>query len=140
MKKTSLLTLPIIILLIISCSSTQTSEPFPYGSYFYRSYNFLGELVGEGTLYINQPDSTGVTGNWNIRKVRECNNCGAQFGSGFFMGSIEDEMMSINLNPDDITIDTKLTGTFGNGVFEGKWKWVNQEGFGYSGTFTANRQ
>jgi len=37
-----------LLLLILSCTSSQTNEQFPYGSYSYRSFNFLGELVGEG--------------------------------------------------------------------------------------------
>ncbi|NNG27801.1 MAG: hypothetical protein HKM87_09770 [Ignavibacteriaceae bacterium] len=128
-----------LLLLILSCTSSQTSEQFPYGSYSYRSFNFLGELVGEGTLYINEPDSNGITGNWHIRKVRECRNCGAQFGSGVLMGSVENDTLRINLNPNEIEIDTELIGEFGKGSFSGDWKWLNQEGFGYSGTFKAER-
>jgi len=134
------ISISIFLFLFLSCSSSQTSEQYPYGSYLYRSYNFLGDLVGEGTLYISEPDSNGVMGNWNIRKVRECNNCGAQFGSGIFVGTLKDDLMRINLNPDNVEIDTELIGEFGSGSFDGAWKWLNQEGFGYSGTFKASRQ
>jgi hypothetical protein len=127
------------ILLFLSCSSQEIAGEFPYGSYSYRSYNFLGDLVGDGTLYINNADSTAITGNWNIREVRECLNCGAQFGSGFLMGFVENDTLRINLNPDDTNIDTKLIGKFGDGIFDGKWQWTNREGFGFSGTFKAVR-
>ena len=138
--KILIVAIPILIFMTISCSSSHTEEQFPYGSYLYRSYNFLGDLVGEGTLYINPPDSNGVMGNWQIRKVRECNNCGAQFGSGILIGTLENDTLRVNLNPDDIFIDTELIGEFVNGNYDGKWKWINQEGFGYSGTFTSSRQ
>ena len=138
--KILIVAIQVLIFMIISCSSSHTEEHFPYGSYLYRSYNFLGNLVGEGTLYINPPDSNGVMGNWQIRKVRECNNCGAQFGSGILIGTLENDTLRVNLNPDDIYIDTELIGEFVNGNYNGKWKWVNQEGFGYSGTFTSSRQ
>jgi hypothetical protein len=134
------ISISIFLFLFLSCSSSQTSELCPYGSYSYRSFNFLGELVGEGTLYINEPDSNGVTGNWHIRKVRECSNCGAQFGSGILIGSVENDTLRVNLNPNDVEIDTELIGEFGSGSFDGAWKWLNQEGFGYSGTFKASRQ
>ncbi len=133
-------TASILLFLFLSCSSSKTSEPYPYGSYLYRSYNFLGDLVGEGTLYISEPDSNIITGTWQIRKVRECLNCGAQFGSGILAGKIENDSMHINLNPDEIYIDTELIGEFGDGSFNGDWHWTNQAGFGFSGTFKAYRQ
>ena len=129
----------IMVLFFLSCSSQNPEGEHPYGNYFYRSYSFLGDLVGEGTLYINQADSTSITGNWNIREVRECLNCGAQFGSGFLIGNVEDDTLRINLNPDNIDIDTELIGEFGDGTFNGKWKWTDRAGFGFSGTFKANR-
>jgi len=138
--KTLIVITSTLLFLFLSCSTSKTSEPYPYGSYFYRSYNFLGDLVGEGTLYINTPDSNITTGNWQIRKVRECHNCGAQFGSGILTGKIENDSMRINLNPYDVEIDTELSGEFGDGTFNGDWKWTNQAGFGYSGTFKAYRQ
>lgn len=134
-----LVMLTAVSLAFLSCSSSNTNEPYPYGSYIYRSYNFLGDLVGEGTLYINQPDSNGVTGNWSIQKVRECNNCGAQFGSGILIGSLEEDTLRVNLNPDEVYIDTELIGEFVGGNYNGEWKWVNQAGFGFSGSFTASK-
>ena len=138
--KILIVTISSLIFLLLSCSTSKTSEPYPYGSYLYRSYNFLGDLVGEGTLYISEPDSNIITGNWQIRKIRECLNCGAQFGSGIFSGKIENDSMRINLNPYDVEIDTELKGEFGNGTFDGDWHWTNLAGFGFSGTFKAVRQ
>jgi len=138
--KTLIVTTSTLLFLFLSCSTSKTSESYPYGSYSYRSYNFLGDLVGEGTLYINQPDSNITTGNWQIRKVRECLNCGAQFGSGILTAKVENDSMRINLNPYDVEIDTELMGAFGDGTFNGDWHWTNLAGFGFSGTFKAYRQ
>lgn len=128
-----------VFISLVSCSSRETNEPFPYGSYLYRSYNFVGELVGEGTLYVNESDSGMVAGNWNIREMRDCPNCGAQFGSGFLTGYIENDTMYINLNPDETEIDTKLIGLISGNEFNGDWRWTDRAGFGFSGTFTAVR-
>ena len=38
-----------MIFLLYSCSTRDVSESFPYGSYHYRSYNFLGDIVGYTT-------------------------------------------------------------------------------------------
>jgi len=128
-----------ILISLGSCSSREANKTFPYGSYSYRSFNFLGDLVGEGTLYINESDSDMLTGNWNIREVRDCPNCGAQFGSGFLTGYIENDTMYINLNPDETEIDTELIGSIADGKFNGDWRWNNKAGFGYSGTFTTSK-
>jgi hypothetical protein len=138
MKKTfGGLVIIVMILLFNSCSSSEVNESFPYGSYHYRSYNFLGDLVGDGTIYIDKSDSNMVTGNWNIREVRLCLNCGRQFGSGYLEGYIENDSLIVNLNPNDIEIDTKLIGVISDNEFSGDWRWINRQGFGFSGQFTA---
>jgi hypothetical protein len=128
-----------LIFLIQSCSTREVSESFPYGSFHYRSYNFLGDLVGDGTIYISKSDSNMVTGNWSIRQVKLCLNCGKQFGSGYLEGYIENDTLVVNLNPTDVDIDTKLIGVLGDEEFSGDWRWLDREGFGFSGKFTAIR-
>jgi hypothetical protein len=128
-----------LFLLLGSCSSRDVSESFPYGSYQYRSYNFLGSLVGEGTIYINKSDSNMVTGNWSIREIVSCPNCGKQFGNGYLEGYIENDTMVVNLNPNETEIDTKLIGVLIDNEFSGDWRWTNRQGFGFSGKFTAFR-
>jgi hypothetical protein len=128
-----------MIFLFNTCSSGDVSESFPYGSYHYSSYNFLGVLVGEGSIYINKSDSNMVKGNWNIRQVTLCLNCGKQFGSGYLEGYIENDTMVVNLNPTDVEIDTKLIGVLSDEEISGDWRWVDRQGFGFSGKFTAIR-
>jgi hypothetical protein len=125
------------MILMNACSSQEVSEQFPYGNFIYRSYNFLGDLVGEGTIYISRSDSNFVKGNWSIREVRSCLNCGKQFGSGYLEGYIVNDSMVVNLNPNETEIDTKLIGVIKDGEFNGEWRWTNQQGFGFSGKFTA---
>jgi hypothetical protein len=128
-----------MVFLLDSCSTQDVSESFPYGSYHYRSYNFVGDLVGEGSIYINKSDSIMVTGNWNIRQIVLCLNCGKQFGSGYLEGYIENDTLVVNLNPTDIEIDTKLIGVLGDDEISGDWRWIDRKGFGFSGKFTAVR-
>ena len=138
MKKTSAgLAIFSLLFLLGSCSSREVQESFPYGSYQYRSYNFLGSLVGEGTIYISKSDSNMVTGNWSIREIVSCPNCGKQFGNGYLEGYIENDTLVVNLNPNETQIDTKLVGVLIDNEFSGDWRWTNRQGFGFSGKFTA---
>jgi len=129
----------VLFLLLISCSAGEGAGKSPYGSYIYRSYNFLGDLVGEGTIYVNEADSGKVTGNWNIRQIRFCPNCGKQFGTGYLEGYIEDDSMFVNLNPTDVDINTMLVGKLEDGEFSGAWRWTNLQKFGFEGIFEATR-
>ena len=137
--KILIVTASILFFTFLSCSSGRISEPFPYGSYSYKSYNFLGGLVGEGTVYISQPDSNIITGNWRIRRVSRGIYSTAQFGDGFLIGYMENDTMRINLNPDDTDIDSELIGEFGDGSFKGDWKLNKKGGLSLSGTFKAVR-
>ncbi len=130
----------VVLLLLLSCSSEEVAKDSPYGSYIYRSYNFLGDLVGEGTIYLNEADSNRITGNWNIREIRYCTNCGKQFGTGYLEGYRKGDSIFVNLNPTDVDIDTWLIGKFEDGKYEGKWKWTSIDNFGYEGDFRAERQ
>jgi hypothetical protein len=51
----------------------------------------------------------------------------------------ENDTLVVNLNPTDVDIDTKLIGVLGDEEFSGDWRWLDREGFGFSGKFTAIR-
>ncbi|GBD88462.1 hypothetical protein BMS3Abin03_02398 [bacterium BMS3Abin03] len=129
----------VLFLLLISCTAGESAGKSPYGSYIYRSYNFLGDLVGDGTIYVNEADSGKVTGNWSIRQIRSCPDCGKQFGSGYLEGYIENDSMFVNLNPTDVEINTMLIGKIKDGKFSGIWRWTDIQNFGFEGTFEATR-
>jgi hypothetical protein len=47
--------------------------------------------------------------------------------------------MVVNLNPNETEIDTKLIGVLTDDEFSGDWRWIDRQGFGFSGQFTAIR-
>jgi len=140
MKIKIILSVITISLNYLSCSAGTQTTTSPFGSYIYRSYNYLGEMVGDGTIYINKSDSNLVTGNWSIQKVKNCDNCGPQFGSGYLAGKIVGDSMFINLNPDNTQDKTELTGILFGGRYSGEWRWESITRFGNKGTFDASRQ
>lgn len=127
----------ISVITILSCSSGEKTLQFPFGGYYFKSYNFLGDLVGEGTIYFGKSDSVHITGNWSIRDIHNCMNCGPQFGSGYLTGQMKDDSLFINLNPDNPENRTELAGRISKGKFNGEWKWVSTTGFGNKGSFKA---
>ena len=123
----------------LSCSTQESSAEFPFGNYIYRSFNIAGELIGDGTLYINQLDSNKVEGNWSIRNVRNCIVCGPQYGSGYLSGRIENDSMFINLNPNTPQNYVELIGEIKDNAFVGDWRWFESVVNSNRGTFRAVR-
>jgi hypothetical protein len=134
-----ILSILISFLFFIACSSQKAASEFPYGSYSYKSFNIVGELVGDGTIYISKVDSNIVEGNWAIRNVRNCNVCGPQYGNGFFTGRIVDDSLFINLNPDNPENYVELIGELNNESFTGDWRWFDLVVNSNRGTFKAVR-
>lgn len=139
MSKRFILLSSFIFILSVSCSMKETTKEFPYGSYTYRSYNITGELIGDGTLYINEVDSNKIEGNWSIRNIKNCTVCGPQYGSGFLTGRIEQDSIFINLNPNTPQNYVKLAGIIGDGSFAGEWTWYELIVNSNRGTFRAIR-
>jgi len=138
MEKTGIIIFTIILAFaFISCSTRDTAGELPYGSYSYKSYNLLGELVGDGTLYISRTDSNLVEGNWAASNVRNCFVCGPQYGQGYFTGRIENDSLFINLNPDNPESYVELAGKLGGDTFTGEWRWIELIVNSNRGTFKA---
>lgn len=127
-------------LTFFSCSTQMVANKFPYGNYSYQSFNIVGELVGEGSLYISKVDSNIIEGNWSIRNVRNCVVCGPQYGSGYLTGRIESDSVYINLNPNSPENYVELVGEIKNENFSGDWRWFELIVNSNRGNFKAVRQ
>jgi hypothetical protein len=140
MKKLQIVTLNAILLLFfLSCSSQNSVGKYPYGSYSFKSFNIVGELVGDGTIYISKIDTNLIEGNWAIRNVRNCTVCGPQYGNGFLTGRIEEDSLFINLNPDNPENYVELVGELSEEAFTGDWRWFELVVNSNRGTFKAVR-
>ena len=129
----------ILFLFFLSCSSQNAVGKYPHGSYSFKSFNIVGELVGDGTIYISKVDSNLIEGNWAIRDVRNCNVCGPQYGNGFFTGRIDNDSLFINLNPDNPENYVELAGELNEEAFTGDWRWYELVVNSNRGTFKAVR-
>ena len=123
MKKRLIIFIVILISTFFSCSTHKVAKEFPYGSYSYRSFNIVGELIGDGSLFISKVDSNIIEGNWSIRNNRNCIVCGPQYGSGYLTGRIDDDSVYINLNPNNPENYVELVGIVRNDTLSGDWRW-----------------
>jgi hypothetical protein len=127
-------------LVFVSCSTQNVTNKFPYGNYSYQSFNIVGEVVGEGSLYISKVDSNFIEGNWSIRNIKNCVVCGPQYGSGYFTGRIDNDSIYVNLNPDNPENYVELVGEIKDESFSGDWRWFELVLNSNRGTFKAVRQ
>lgn len=127
-------------LVFVSCSTQNVTNKFPYGNYSYQSFNIVGEVVGEGSLYISKVDSNFIEGNWSIRNIKNCVVCGPQYGSGYFTGRIDNDSIYVNLNPDNPENYVELVGEIKDESFSGDWRWFELVLNSNRGNFKAVRQ
>lgn len=123
----------------LSRGTQKSASDFPYGNYSYKGFNIAGELIADGTLFINYLDSNKVEGNWSIRNVRNCVVCGPQYGSGYLTGSITNDSLFINLNPNTPQNYVELVGEIKDNMFIGDWRWFESVVNSNRGTFRAAR-
>jgi len=139
MKKRLILFGVVLTSMFFSCSTQKMTNEFPYGRYSYQSFNIVGELIGDGTLFISTVDSNLIEGNWSIRNVRDCVVCGPQYGSGYLTGRIEKDSVYINLNPNNPENYVELVGEIKDQTFSGDWRWVELIVNSNRGTFKGVR-
>ena len=137
MKKSfAFIVLTSLFFLLSSCATLKDYQSFPYGSCQFRGWDDSDDIVFQGTLYINQSDSTAITGNWSISLTRDVR----QVSMGILTGYIKNNEMYINLTPDILNLDFELFGTVSNDEFKGNWSQRSYRNkFGYDGTFILNK-
>jgi hypothetical protein len=129
-----------LITFLIACSTGVVTEKFPNGKYSFRSFTFLGEMVGDGSLYISKTDSVSFEGNWSIRNIKGCVVCGPQFGGGFLTGRTKGDSVFIDLNPDNPENYVELVGKVNGEYFSGDWRWFKLIVNSNRGTFEAVKE
>lgn len=140
MKKLPIIFIVILISTFFSCSTHKVADEFPYGSYSYQSFNIVGELIGDGSLFISNVDSNIIEGNWSIRNIRNCIVCGPQYGSGYLTGRIENDSVYVNLNPNNPENYVELVGKADGNNFSGDWRWFKLIVNSNRGTFEAVKE
>ena len=128
--------------------SSSPDKPFPVGDYSYTSYDEKGDKVSEGKLSItsaevrriNSEDVTQLKGNWELKRVGNQERVGLQEGKSDLVGSIDQDEIIINLNPNMSDANVYLRGKVEGKRFHGTWSFNGFAGPLAKGTFEAIKQ
>ena len=136
----------IILLLSLPAShcsrsnKVRQSQPSPLGEYQYTGYDKRGNKIVEGRLSILSLESTHIKGSWQLNQLGNPEKLGPQVGKGTFVGEINEDRVSINLNPEMADNNVNLTGRIDGVNFRGTWSFSGFAGEINRGTFEARRK
>jgi hypothetical protein len=122
--------------LLLYCS--RSTDALGNNQYNYTAYDSSGHPVVTGWIKIKKSDSTRVIGSWHLIKVYWSVKTSHTTGDGTLEGIIENNEISLNLNPGWIDNNTILFGKFEDDKITGKWAWISFIGITEEGTFIVN--
>jgi hypothetical protein len=122
--------------LFLYCSSS--TDPLGNNRYSYTAYDSTGHPVVTGWIKIEISDSNRVEGSWYLTKIRSSVKTTHATGDGKLEGVIENNGISLDLNPGWRDNNTVLVGKFEDNKITGKWAWISFIGITEEGTFVAN--
>lgn len=142
MKKLAflLVLLVLLVLLALHCErnlNAPDSDTTQSGAYSYTAYNTENAAVVSGWFTIEPTDSTAIRGEWHFQALGDTQHLGPQIGDGLLVGTLENNVLSINLNPDWVDNNVVLNGTRLGNRFDGTWMWITIAGPWTGGSFKA---
>ncbi len=119
-----------------ACDENQTKM----GIYRYTAFLNNSPIV-QGFIHLDSLSNGNVRGRWELNFVGAASNdVGPQVGTGTFEGTLDGEVLSINLNPEMADNNVFLQGTFQGDTIRGEWNFSGFAGVISQGTFLAERQ
>ena len=122
--------------LLVYCSCS--TNPLGNNRYSYTAYDSTGHPVVTGWIKIEISDSNRVEGSWYLTKTRSSIKTTHATGDGMLEGTIDNNGISLDLNPGWRDNNTVLVGKFEDNKITGKWAWISFIGITEEGTFIAN--
>jgi hypothetical protein len=127
-----------LLLCFISCTKdTSPTSSLPQDAFQYQAFDNSGTQVISGWIQIKFIKPNEIVGLWNLSKIGNPVNIGHQVGEGKLEGSVENNELSINLNPDMLDDNVMLIGKLSDNRFEGKWNYFTKMGAISGGLFKA---
>jgi len=123
------------LLFVFSCDDKQESENI----YQYFGYDTLGVQIIEGSLFFEYGDSSSISGTWDFNVIGSPENIGPQTGEGEYIGTVENNQLWINLNPEWADNNVHLDGTIDGNKITGNWVYSGFAGSMNHGTFSAEK-
>jgi hypothetical protein len=118
-----------------SCEDEKESEDI----YQYSGYDSLGVQIIEGSLFFEYGDSILISGEWDFNVIGSPENIGPQTGEGEYIGTVENNQLLINLNPEWADNNVFLEGTIDGNKITGNWVYSGFGGVMNHGAFSAEK-
>ncbi len=112
----------------------------PKGAYAYTGYDSTGVEIVHGWIKINFDDRTNISGEWELDKIGNPQNIGPQVGSGNLVGSMVNDQLHLNLNPQYMDNNVILTCPYSDQKLTGKWFYIGLPGGINYGSFVAEKK
>ena len=84
-------------------------------------------------------DSSSISGAWDFNVIGSPENIGPQTGEGEYIGTVENNLLWINLNPEWADNNVHLDGTIDGNKITGNWVYSVFAGSMNHGTFSAEK-
>ncbi|HJL74137.1 MAG TPA: hypothetical protein QGF08_06245 [Candidatus Marinimicrobia bacterium] len=123
------------LLFVFSCDDQQESE----NMYQYSGYDSLGVQIIEGSFFFEYGDSSSISGAWDFNVIGSPENIGPQTGEGEYIGTVENNQLLINLNPEWADNNVHLDGAIDGNKITGDWVYSGFAGSMNHGTFSAEK-
>jgi len=143
MKKIDIFILIIIISLsFYFCDKDNSINglKIPAGAYAYTGLDSTGVKIVTGWIKIVFDDSTHISGEWELDKIGNPQNIGPQVGSGNLVGSMVNNQLHLNLNPQYKDNNVFLICPYDDQKLTGIWNYAGFPGIINYGTFVAEKK
>ncbi len=138
-KIKSILVVLLLLTVMMNCFENPLNEIKETKIYAYAGFDSTGVKIVAGLLEIKIENNNRVTGNWKFDKIGNPENIGPQTGSGNLSGSLQDSILSLNLNPNYVDNNVLLNAIYDAHTMNGDWMWIGFSGPINHGTFKAVR-
>jgi hypothetical protein len=112
----------------------------PDGAFAYTGFDSTGVEIVRGWIKFDFDDSTTISGEWELDTIGEPQNIGPQIGSGNIVGSLVNDQLHLNLNPQFVDNNVFLTCPNNDQKLEGQWIYSGFPGVINSGSFVAEKK
>ena len=112
----------------------------PDGAFAYTGFDSTGVEIVRGWIMFDFDDSTSISGDWELDKIGNPQNIGPQVGSGNLVGSMVNDELHLNLNPQYKDNNVFLICPYDDQKLTGIWNYAGFPGVINYGSFVAEKK
>ena len=112
----------------------------PDGAFAYTGFDSTGVEIVRGWIMFDFDDSTNISGDWELDKIGNPQKIGPQVGSGNLVGSMVNDELHLNLNPQYKDNNVFLICPYDDQKLTGKWIYAGFPGVINYGSFVAEKK